>query len=187
VLTKLSAFSALPALFVASFVSLGAGGCAASSDEPLDDEELGIDSDAVRRGGAAVEGEKIEPTEIARLLREADVPSSMINKMVCTAFYESRWRDRSWNARNNNGTTDRGLFQVNSIHLKNPNGICDDFTAEDLWSPTKNAQCAAKILDVQGLSAWYGYRSHRTTKVEGGYRRLGCDVYKVGDAIETRL
>lgn len=183
-LTKLSAF---PALVVASLVSFGVTGCAAEADDGVDpDEEVGIDSDAVRRGSSAIEGEKIEATEIARLLREADVPASMINKMVCTAYYESQWRDRSWNARNNNGTVDRGLFQVNSIHLKDPNGLCDDLVADDLWSPAKNTACAAKILKAQGLSAWYGYRAHRTTKNEGGYRRLGCDVYKLGDVIDVR-
>ncbi len=183
-LTKLPA---LVALFLTSLVSVGVAGCAAETDDDMDaDEEVGIDSDEVRRGSSAIEGRKLEATEIAGLLREAGVPASMIDKMVCTAYYESQWRDRSWNARNNNGSIDRGLFQVNSIHLKGPNGICDELTADDLWSPTKNTACAAKILKAQGLNAWYGYRAHRTTKIQGGYRRLGCDVYKLGDVIDVR-
>ncbi len=180
----MSKLAALAAIALTSLVSLSTTGCAADSDEPLE-EEVDESGDAIRRGSSGIEGNEVEPSEIASLLREAGVPAASINKMVCTAFYESRWHDRSYNWRNNNGTIDRGLFQINSVHLQR-NGLCDDITAEQLWNPAKNAECASRVLKAQGLSAWYGYRAHRTTKVVSGIRQLGCDVYKVGDTIESR-
>lgn len=196
----MSKLAALASLTLASLVSLSTQGCAA---DPADDEfdgegeEIGSQDGAIRRGSSAIEGRKLEATEIAELLRTAGVPESVVPEMVCTAYYESQWRDRSWNWRNTNGTIDRGLFQINSVHLKDRyknrdgewvgRGLCYGMSADDLWDVAKNAECAQKIYKAQGLSAWYGYKSHRTTRTVNGMRQLGCDVYKIGDAIESRV
>lgn len=191
---------ALAALSLASLLSVTTSGCAApADDEDLpgeEGEEIGSQDGALRKGSSAIEGRKLDSDEIASLLRQAGVPESVVPKMVCTAYYESQWRDRSWNWRNNNGSIDRGLFQINSAHLKGAYrnsagerisaGLCVDLKADDLWDVEKNAQCAAKIYKEQGLTAWYGYKSHRTTKTVGGIRQQGCDSYKLGDAVETR-
>lgn len=180
----MSKFVAVTAL-AAALVSVGASGCAASTDVQQEDEEIEeADSALLKRGTSGVAGREIPADEVARILHAAGFADASIPKMVCTAFYESGWRDRSWNARNSNGTTDRGLFQVNSAHLKK-GGLCARIGTEDLWDPAINASCAKKIFDAQGLGAWYGYRAHRATKIEGGRRLLGCDVYKLGDDLDT--
>jgi hypothetical protein len=195
-----SKLAALCALTLASSLSLATQGCAADagSDDGEDGtaEELGSQDGALRRGGSGIEGRVLDTDEIASLLRDAGVPEASIPKMVCTAYYESKWRDRSWNWRNGNGTIDRGLFQINSAHLKGAYrttsgerisaGLCSDMQADDLWDVAKNAECAQKIFREQGLSAWYGYKAHRRTLTSGGIKQLGCDVYKLGDVIESR-
>lgn len=176
---------ALVCLAFGSLVSLSTAGCASqtadSSDDPTEDG-----ADALRRGSSGIEGTAIDPSDIADALRTAGVPAASIPKLVCTSFYESRWHDRSWNWRNSNGTIDRGLFQINSAHLKS-GGLCADMKADDLWDIDNNAECASRIFKEQGLNAWYGYRSHRSTQTAGGYRYTGCDSYKLGDPVEKRL
>lgn len=85
--------------------------------------------------------------------------------MVCTAKYESSFYERASN-KNKNGTTDRGLFQINSIHIGRTRG-CPS-SADGLWNPTTNAKCALSIYNSQGISAWYAYRKHKSE----------CDRYK---------
>jgi hypothetical protein len=77
--------------------------------------------------------------------------------MVCTAKHESSFHERSSN-RNNNGTIDRGLFQINSTHLGESG--CPR-NAGALYNATANARCALHIYHSQGLNAWYGYQYHR--------------------------
>ncbi len=196
----MSKLVALCALTLASSLSIATQGCAADagSDDGEDGtaEELGSQDGAIKRGGSGIEGRRLEAEEIAGLLREAGVPEATVPKMVCTAYYESQWRDRSWNWRNGNGSIDRGLFQINSVHLKGayrttsgervPAGLCSDLKSDDLWDVAKNADCAQKIFRQQGLGAWFGYQSHRRTRTVGGIRQIGCDVYKLGDVIESR-
>jgi hypothetical protein len=196
-----SKLAALCAVTLASSLSLATQGCAADagSNDGEDGtvEELGTQDGALKRGGSGIEGRQLDVDEIAELLRDAGVPEATIPKMVCTSYYESQWRDRSWNWRNGNGTIDRGLFQINSAHLKGAYrtssgdrvsaGLCSDMKPDDLWEPAKNAECAQKIFREQGLSAWYGYKAHRTTKTAGGVRQIGCDVYKLGDTMESRV
>jgi hypothetical protein len=81
--------------------------------------------------------------------------------MVCTAKYESSFYERASN-RNTNGSVDRGLFQINSVHLGGTRGCPSRANANALWEPTTNAKCALAIFELQGNRAWYGYRKHKT-------------------------
>jgi hypothetical protein len=83
---------------------------------------------------------------------------------VCTAKWESSFYERASN-RNNNGSTDYGLFQINSIHLGE--GACPR-NPTALYDAATNARCAYTIYKMQGLNAWYGYQAHRTEC--NGYR-----------------
>lgn len=78
---------------------------------------------------------------------------------------------RAVNNQNDNGSTDRGLFQVNSVHFFNSGefnrrkkkmakaGIdvsSPEAAWEDMWDPDKNVAMAKIIWDEQGWDGWYG-------------------------------
>ncbi len=115
--------------------------------------------------GMLLAGNKLTETEVASLLASAGFTSDQIPKMVCTAKYESAFYDRASN-HNSNGSTDYGLFQINSIHVGK--GGCTA-TASSLYDTTTNTSCAKQIFDEQGNNAWYGYQKHKAE----------CDSYVI--------
>lgn len=124
-----------------------------------DDEEF--DEDAVGQvDEKLLAGRKIPAREVATILRTAGFPESVVPEMVCTAKHESSFYERASN-RNRNGSTDRGLFQINSIHLGSMRGCPARGASNSLYTASTNAKCAYAIYKAQGLNAWYGYRSHR--------------------------
>jgi soluble lytic murein transglycosylase-like protein len=50
---------------------------------------------------------------------------------------------------NTNGTTDRGLFQINSVHASRVRGNLDS-----LYDPETNVRVAYAIWSEQGWSPW---------------------------------
>lgn len=140
----------------AAVTALGASGCAADTqeDEPVSESEDHL-----------LAGRRLSESEIAQHVRNAGFPESMVGKMICTAKYESSFYERASN-RNNNGSTDRGLFQINSIHVGGTRGC--PTSVNGLWDAATNAKCAYAIYKMQGINAWYGYRKHRAE----------CDSYQ---------
>ena len=132
----------------ASLVAIAASGCAAPTGE---DEPTGESQDHL------LAGRRLSTSETARLLRNAGFPESAIGKMVCTAKYESSFYERATN-RNTNGSVDYGLFQINSVHLRDAG--CPSSTSA-LFDAATNAKCAYAIYRMQGNNAWYGYQKHR--------------------------
>src|SRR5690349_19092087 len=91
--------------------------CTVSGCADLDgsDDEEEPDEDAVGQvDEKLLAGRKIPEREVASILRSAGFPESVVPEMVCTAKHESSFFERASN-RNRNGSTDRGLFQINSI------------------------------------------------------------------------
>ena len=74
--------------------------------------------------------------------------------MIAIAKAESGLRADASNT-NRNGSTDTGLFQINSIH---------GYSVEDMKNVDKNIEAAKKIYDKQGLQAWVVYNT-------GAYKR----------------
>jgi len=147
-----SAAKLLGVFALTSLFSVVAAGCAV---EPLDEEEVGESEDRL------LAGRRLSPSEIAGHLRTAGFPENQIGRMVCTAKYESSFYERASN-KNRNGSIDRGLFQINSIHLGSMRGCPSRGNADALWSASTNAKCALAIWKAQGNRAWYGYRKHKT-------------------------
>ena len=135
-----------------ALTTLGATGCAADTGEG-EDEPIAESEDRL------LAGRRLSTGEIARHLRAAGFPENAIGPMVCTAKYESSYYERASN-RNRNGSMDRGLFQINSIHLGSMRGCPSSSSA--LWDASTNAKCAYAIWRAQGYNAWYGYRKHAT-------------------------
>jgi lysozyme C len=140
------------AFALTSLISVVGTGC---SGEVPEEEELGESEDRL------LAGRRLAPSEIAAHLRAAGFAENTIGKMVCTAKYESSFYERASN-KNRNGSTDRGLFQINSIHLGSMRGCPTKSNAESLWNPGTNTKCALAIFKAQGINAWYGYRKHKS-------------------------
>jgi len=144
----------LSAVALLAIVPIVLMGCAANTDDQTDED--GTEASDTQ---ALLAGTRQSPHQIATLLRNAGFPESAIGPMVCTAKYESDWYDRASN-HNRNGTTDYGLFQINSIHLHDSG--CPSTTAA-LYDPATNVRCAHAVWKSQGINAWYGYQHHRST------------------------
>lgn len=137
---------------VATLLAIGtAFGCAADS-QPQDapDEVAAVEA-------ALLAGHRYTLPEVTEIVRNAGFAEAEVGPMVCTAWWESSFYERASN-QNKNGSTDRGLFQINSIHLGEAGCRISE---EQLWNAADNAKCARAVYRSQGLGAWYGYRRHK--------------------------
>lgn len=147
-----------------SVVALGflavVSGCATEGDVG-DEDESGETEDQL------LAGRRVPVAELAQLLRANSVPERDVHRLVCAARYESNYYEKALNNRNRNGTSDYGVFQINSVHVGTMSG-CPS-TRSALYSAEVNTKCAAAVYRAQGINAWNGYKSHRST----------CDAYRV--------
>ena len=145
-------------LLAVAMVSLATvAGCAAETPED-ESEGVGESQDHL------LAGRRLSEREAATLIRQAGFPESVVGKMLCTIKYESNFYERASN-RNRNGSSDYGLFQVNSIHFRDAG--CPS-SAAGLYDAAANTKCALSIYRSQGVNAWYGYKKHRSE----------CDGYR---------
>src|SRR3954465_11806136 len=84
-------------------------GCAAADTGDDGSEPTGESQDHL------LAGRRLSEREAAPLIRQAGFPESVVGKMLCTIKYESNFYERASN-KNRNGSSDYGLFQVNSAH-----------------------------------------------------------------------
>jgi lipocalin len=110
--------------------------------------------------------------QVANYLKNAGFPSYSIGTMVCISKYESSYDCDATN-RNTDGSTDYGLFQINSYwwcsgDAKSKYNGCGT-SCSSLFNCQTNANCAYTVWKQQGYNAWYGYQYHKTE----------CDNYKV--------
>lgn len=98
----------------------------------------------------------ISGAQVAALVKAAGFPASVHVTMVAIAKAESGWNTTAINTANSNGSIDRGLFQVNSIHR---------YDAARLLSDAQyNTECAKRIYDLLGLGAWAVYKQGKHEK-----------------------
>nr|BAV13197.1 c-type lysozyme [Altolamprologus calvus] len=99
---------------------------------------------------------------------------------VCLTKHESNYNTKATN-RNPNGSTDFGIFQINSRwwcndhRITSANGCdidCDELLTDDV---TSAIDCAKRIVTQQGITAWYAWRKHCQDKVLTSYLS-GCDL-----------
>jgi len=140
----------------ASLVALTALGCTDTTSLGSSEGELGSGG---MGSGDARPARILGEARVADLLRAAGFPYDRIGQMVCTARYESGFNANAVN-RNTNGTRDRGLFQINSIHLGHTKGCPASSSA--IFDPETNTRCAYNIYRLQGVNAWYGYKAHKS-------------------------
>jgi len=69
---------------------------------------------------------------------------------------ESRGNPQAYNPSNSNGTNDKGLMQINSIHVNS--GLIGD---DERFDPQKNLDAAYAIYKGSGFKAWSSYNSNK--------------------------
>lgn len=116
-------------------------------------------------------------SSLANLWVQAGGNPGLANTMAAIAMAESSGQVNATNS-NTNGTIDRGLWQINSVHSQ--------FNAQRLLTdPLYNAQAAVAVEKSQGLGAWTTYTSGAyaqylgqadTIKGYGGTRPGGAAV-----------
>jgi len=110
--------------------------------------------------------------DVADYLKHAGFSSSQIPTMVCISKYESSFNCDATNE-NTDGSTDYGLFQINSYYWcsGDPNSKYNEcgISCSSLFDCQKNANCAHTVYRQQGYDAWYGYQYHKSE----------CDNYTI--------
>lgn len=96
---------------------------------------------------------------VANVLRAAGFNEQEVPIFMAIAKAESGWNPRAFNGSNRNGSTDAGLFQINSVHRGN------SWYPTDVNDPLQSAKAAYAIYKMQGLKAWTVYNS-------GAYRQF---------------
>lgn len=99
------------------------------------------------------------PDQVAEVAQQAGFAYGKgLDIAVAIAKAESGYDADATNL-NTNGTTDYGLWQINSVHLE-PGGDLAGWTSKDLLDPAKNAQ-AAWIVSSHGTNfgPWVTYRT----------------------------
>ena len=103
--------------------------------------------------------------DVVSYLKDAGFPSGSVDTMVCISKYESSFNCDATN-RNGDGSTDYGLFQINSYYWcsGDPLSKYDECNTpcDKLFSCQSNANCAYRVYKEQGFDAWYGYQYHRS-------------------------
>lgn len=89
---------------------------------------------------------------VARAAKAAGFPDSQLVTAVAIAYAESSFDENATNRSNRNGSTDYGLWQINSVH---------DYPElkDGSWKdPKVNAQLAYRVWKSQGWGAWSVYK-----------------------------
>lgn len=120
---------------------------------------------------------RLDAKSVAAAAKAGGFPDSLIPTMVGIAFAESKWNPQATH-KNTNGTTDFGLWQINSAHAS-------EFSMANWQNPAANAAMAYKVYKAQGLTAWATYNS-------GSYKQWvptasQWDVIKAGIGLGANL
>lgn len=107
--------------------------------------------------GAVTEGYskwRLTETQVRDLLTRVGVPARQHDFMVCIARNESNFDPAAINDENDDGSTDYGLFQINSFYWPSDTagGPCAS-SGKLTSSSLENAKCAKIVLSS---APWYG-------------------------------
>lgn len=128
--------------------------CMTPEGQPVADAVSSNEVVAAGEFGGQGHGAVLSMEEVERLWVQAGGNPSEARLAAAVATAESGRRPLAVNVSNGDGSTDRGLFQMNSIH-----GGCSTF---DL---AENVRCAVKLRgSARGWKHWVAYNS-------GAYRR----------------
>ncbi len=137
---KRRAFPFLSLIFVFS-------GCVANVDDSSE-WQSSTDGEVVVGSSSEAASNFLTATQVGWYANAAGVPcGNRLRQAIAVAYAESGYKTSAYNY-NTNGTSDKGLWQINSIHRSSCN----------LYNPTCNAREMAR-LSSKGANwrPWYGY------------------------------
>ncbi|MCU1351902.1 MAG: hypothetical protein JWM05_1111 [Acidimicrobiales bacterium] len=85
--------------------------------------------------------------------KQAHASSSTLATVDCIMYRETRYQS-DLEHRNSNGTVDRGLFQINSVHADDWRQVTGEDYLQTWHNPMLNAKYAASLYSRYGLSPW---------------------------------
>src|SRR5690242_4461912 len=93
--------------------------------------------------------------DVARYAKRAGFPDGELVTAVAVAFAESTFNEKAVH-RNSDGSTDYGLWQINSVH-----GFPE--LSSGAWAdPAVNARLAYQVWKSQGWNAWSTHKPSDT-------------------------
>ena len=105
---------------------------------------------------------RLSPNQIAAVVRKAGFPESQVAMAVAIAYAESGGDPAAVNNRNRNGSSDYGLFQINSVHKAK--------LAKHNWrDPQENAKMAYLIWEEAG-SKWRPWATYNSGSYKKHYK-----------------
>jgi len=100
-----------------------------------------------------------EPTIREYIKNEVEKAGLKWSEVDCLIQNESGWNNWAYNI-NSNGTTDFGLWQINSLHKKTASVDCRwDYKCSTKWAIKKR-------LNDGNWSAWYGFKKCKKLKLK---------------------
>jgi hypothetical protein len=120
----------------------------------------GLGPEGMRGATAQVppKASKYSQAQLAAMWIQAGGDPAVAQTMAAIAMAESSGRSNATNY-NTNGTTDRGLWQINSVH---------GYVPSTSFDPLANARQAVAVYNSQGLKAWSTYNNGSYLKFTGG-------------------
>ena len=91
----------------------------------------------------------VSDRDVAQLVLERlaeNLPEEDTEKLMVVALCESSFDSSAKNTANNNGTSDGGVFQINSVHK---------YSHDTLVNPENNTDIAIDIYNDSKLRPWY--------------------------------
>lgn len=117
---------------------------------------------------------KLSANQVYSLATQAGFSADAAKTMVAIAWDESGFKTSAINTHNTNGSKDYGLFQINSVHLKEAAFVKNGWTATALMEGHVNARAAKTIYDSQGFRAWATY-NHGLSNTAKDYAKQAQD------------
>ncbi len=109
-------------------------------------------------------------SDVIYYARGAGIPENQLATCAAIAMAESSLNPLAVNTKNSDGSTDRGLWQINSVHCQ-PTG---PYNAQALFDPAYNAAAMAAIYRARGN--WSDWSTYTTTNPKLSYRQYLSDA-----------
>jgi hypothetical protein len=121
----------------------------------------GLGPDAMRGAAATTQArpQTFTKAQLAALWVKAGGDPRVADTMASIAHAQSKGRSNATNTSNSDGSTDRGLWQINSVHGYVPSAS---------YNALQNARQAVSVYNSQGLGAWTTYTNGAYSKYTAG-------------------
>jgi len=145
-------------------------GVAATATYDPTSNPLGLSSPSAGAPVGASGGGVLSYSDVIYYARGAGIPDGQLATCAAIAMAESSRDPLNINTKNSDGSIDRGLWQINSVHCQ-PKG---PYNAQALFDPAYNAAAMAAIYRAKGN--WSDWSTYTTTVAKLSYRQYLSDA-----------